>query len=128
MAHRLDGGPITRSCARCWPTINAAGQKPNLLSLKSQMHCLAVDHKLSHMNRSLQEIGHEDLTFPDEPYSGLQGVAIRQFVGDDNGELAILLWHDQSQGLKIGMSAEVLQGLGPLLPFQPSAAPDGQPS
>jgi len=37
-----------------------------------------------------------------------QDIAIRQLVGDDDGELAILLRHGQPQGPKVGMSAEAL--------------------
>jgi len=92
------------------------------------MRCLAVDHRLSYMNRSLKDIGREDLTFPDRPCSGLQSVAIGQLVGDDEGELAIIRWDGQAQGLQVGVVLEMLQGLGPLPSFQPPAALDGQPS
>ena len=85
MAHRLDSGPIARPGARRRPTVDAAGQKPNFLSLNDQMQRLVMDHQPSHMNRPLKDIGHEDLVFPAGPCSGPHGVAVRQLVKDGDG-------------------------------------------
>jgi len=75
-----------------------------------------------------EEEGDDDLLTFDRPAGGGQGVAIGQLVGDDEGELPIIRWDGQAQGLQVGVVLEMLQGLGPLRPFQPPAAPDGQPS